>query len=162
MVCTICINKTVLDFLDVIPFLLLDLAIFVVLQLNYFSFWLTIIFAGMMEMISIRTVQLQLPTLLHHRNQGTIHILRQQLYITKLNLSTQSFIKTGLFRQNKRVYFSTLYFDEIFMLKYLVLKEEKKSWKCCGWYKSAYVIHECPLGPRKMITFSQVKRLFKD
>jgi len=42
---------------------------------------------------------------------GTIHILRRHLNSTKLNLITKSFIETGLFSQNKRVYFSTLHFD---------------------------------------------------
>ncbi len=36
---TFCINKTVPSFLDVIPFQSLDVAIFVVVQLNYFVFW---------------------------------------------------------------------------------------------------------------------------
>ena len=49
--------------------------------------------------------------------QGTIHILRKHLYSTKLKLITKFFIKTGFFfRQNKRVYFSTLRFDKIFMM----------------------------------------------
>ena len=60
---------------------------------------------------------------------GTIHILRKHLNSTKLNLITKSFIKTGFFRQNKRVYFSTLHFDEIFILQWIFLvstfKEEK-------------------------------------
>ena len=48
-----------------------------------------------------------------HSILGTIHILRMHLYNTNLNLITKFFIKTGFFRQNKRVYFSTLHFDEI-------------------------------------------------
>ena len=43
---------------------------------------------------------------------GTIHILRKHLYSTKLNLIT----KRDFFRQNKRVYFSTLRFDKNFMI----------------------------------------------
>ena len=46
------------------------------------------------------------------------HILRKHLYSTKRNLVTKFFIKTGFFRQNKRVYFSTLRFDKIFMLQF--------------------------------------------
>ena len=50
---------------------------------------------------------------------GTIHIfciLRKHLYSTKRNFITKFFKKTGCFCQNKRVYFSTLRFDEIFMM----------------------------------------------
>ena len=47
---------------------------------------------------------------------GTIHILRKHFYSTKLNLITKFFTRTGFFRQNKRLYFSTLHFDKIFML----------------------------------------------
>ena len=43
-------------------------------------------------------------------------LLRKHLYSTKLNLITKFFIKTGFFRQNKRVYFSTLCFDKIFIM----------------------------------------------
>jgi hypothetical protein len=49
-------------------------------------------------------------------NEGTIHILRKHLYSTKLNLTSKFFTKTGVFRQNKRISFSTLHFDEFFML----------------------------------------------
>ena len=49
-------------------------------------------------------------------NEGTIHILRKHLYSTKLNLTSKIFTKTGFFRQNKRISFSTLHFDEFFML----------------------------------------------
>ena len=47
--------------------------------------------------------------------EGIIHILRKHLYGTTFNFITQFFIKLGFFRQNKRVYFSTLRFDKIFM-----------------------------------------------
>ena len=47
---------------------------------------------------------------------GTIHILRKHFYCTKLNLTCKFFTKTGFFRQNKRISFSTLHFDVIFML----------------------------------------------
>ena len=47
---------------------------------------------------------------------GTIHILRKQLYSTKLNFSP----KLIFFCQTKRIYFSLLHFDEIFMLKFEV------------------------------------------
>ena len=47
---------------------------------------------------------------------GTIHILRMHLYSTKLDLTSKFFTKTMFFRQNKRISFSTLHFDEIFML----------------------------------------------
>ena len=57
--------------------------------------------------------------------QGTIHILRKHFYSKKLNLTSKFFTKTGFFRQNKRISFSTLHFDEI-----LVLKEEEK---CSNW-----------------------------
>ena len=40
----------------------------------------------------------------------------KHLYNTKLNLITKFFIKTVFFRQNKRVYFSTLRFDKIFIM----------------------------------------------
>ena len=45
-----------------------------------------------------------------------IHILRKHLYGTTFNFITQFFIKTSFFRQNKRVYLSTLRFDKIFMM----------------------------------------------
>ena len=54
--------------------------------------------------------------LFHATLKGTIHILRQHLYSTKLNLTFQFFTKTGAFRQNKKKYFSTLHFDNFFML----------------------------------------------
>ena len=49
---------------------------------------------------------------------GNIHIVCKHLYSTKLNLTSKIFTKTGFFRQNKRISFSTLHFDEIFMLKF--------------------------------------------
>ena len=48
--------------------------------------------------------------------KGTIHILRKHFHSTKLNLTSKFFTKTGFFRQNKRISFSTLHFDEFFML----------------------------------------------
>ena len=48
--------------------------------------------------------------------QGTIHILRKHFYSTKLNLTSKFFTRTGFFRQNKRISFSTLHFDKMFML----------------------------------------------
>ena len=65
-----------------------------------------------------------LPALKYHENhrkfipivlQGTIHILRKLLYSPKLNL-TSKFKKKTFFRQNQRISFSTLHFDEIFIL----------------------------------------------
>ena len=50
--------------------------------------------------------------------KGTIHILCKHLYSTKLNLASKFFRKTRFFRQNKRIYFSTLHFDEFFMLQF--------------------------------------------
>ena len=47
-------------------------------------------------------------------SKGTIHILRKHLYSTKLTLNTKFLTKNVFFRQ--RVSFSTLHFDEIFML----------------------------------------------
>ena len=47
---------------------------------------------------------------------GTIHILRKQFYSTKISLTYKFFTKTVFFRQIKRISFSTLHFDEIFML----------------------------------------------
>ena len=47
---------------------------------------------------------------------GTIHILRKQFYSTKIILTSKFFTKTGFFRQIKRISFSTVHFDEIFML----------------------------------------------
>ena len=44
-------------------------------------------------------------------SKGTIHILRKHLYSTKLNLISLFFTKTGVFHQNKRIYFSTLRFE---------------------------------------------------
>ena len=81
---------------------------------------------------------------------GTIHILRQHLYSSKLNL-----IKYLIF-QKKPVYFFVKTKDILFQhyiltkfsccsWKFLVhIKEEEKcsenSWKCCGWWqKSAYI-----------------------
>ena len=57
---------------------------------------------------------------------GNIHILRKHLYSPKLNLTSKIFTKTGFFCQNKRIYFSTLRFDKIFIIqfKFLVLKQE--------------------------------------
>jgi hypothetical protein len=55
--------------------------------------------------------------------QGTIHILLKHLYNTKFNLTSKFFTKTGFFfRQNKRIYFSTLHFDVIFMLYFGILR----------------------------------------
>ena len=54
-----------------------------------------------------------------HYQQGTVHILRKHLYSTKLDMITIFFLKTGFFRQNKRVYFSTLRFDKIFMMYFV-------------------------------------------
>ena len=68
--------------------------------------------------------RLPMPTSLHGKlstiygvMQGTIHILRKHLYSIKLNLTSKFFIKIGFFHQNKRIYFSTLHFDKIFILK---------------------------------------------
>ena len=47
---------------------------------------------------------------------GTIHILRNHLYSTKYNLTSNFFTRTGVFRQNKGISCSTLHFDKIFML----------------------------------------------
>ena len=47
---------------------------------------------------------------------GTIHILRKHLYSTKQNFITKFFIKSGFFRQNKRISFSTLRIDKTFMV----------------------------------------------
>ena len=53
----------------------------------------------------------------HKRDDlGTVHILRKHLYSTKINLISKFFTKTGFYRQNKRISFSTLHFDKIFML----------------------------------------------
>ena len=49
---------------------------------------------------------------------GIIHILSKHLYSTKLNLTSKSFTRTGFFHQNKRISFSTLHFDQIFMLQF--------------------------------------------
>ena len=46
---------------------------------------------------------------------GTSHILRKHFYSTKLNLNSL-IVYDYFFRQNERISFSTLYFDEIFML----------------------------------------------
>mgnify|MGYP001329529679 CR=1 FL=1 len=48
--------------------------------------------------------------------KGTIHILRKHFYSTKLDLTSKFFTKTDFFRQIKRISFSTLHFDKIFML----------------------------------------------
>ena len=48
--------------------------------------------------------------------QGTIHILRNHFYSKKLSLTSKFFTKTGFFRHNKRISFSTLHFDTFFML----------------------------------------------
>jgi hypothetical protein len=50
-----------------------------------------------------------------HAKLGTIHILRKQFFSTIINLTSKIFTKI-FFCQNKGVYFSTLHFDEIFML----------------------------------------------
>ena len=47
---------------------------------------------------------------------GTVHILRKHFYSTKLNLTTHFSQKLIFFRQIKRISFSTLHFDKIFML----------------------------------------------
>ena len=57
-----------------------------------------------------------LPMLMPDFFKGTIHILHKHLYSTKINLITKFFIKTGFFRQNKRIYFSTLRIDKTFMV----------------------------------------------
>ena len=56
---------------------------------------------------------------------GTIHILRKHFYSTKIKLAT----KTGVFRQNKRISFSTLHFDEIFILNFEIFSTYKKMLK---------------------------------
>ena len=78
--------------------------------------------------------------------QGTIYILRKNLYSTKLN-DFQIFHKNCFFRQIKRISFSTLYFDKIFMLKVEFFSVHKE--KCSKIResdavdkKSAYVIYE--------------------
>ena len=49
--------------------------------------------------------------------KGTIHILLKHFYSSKFNLTSKLFTKTGcFFRQIKRISFSTIHFDEIFML----------------------------------------------
>ena len=54
----------------------------------------------------IRAVRLRISQL-ESESQGTIHILRKHLYSTKLNFSSKQ----------KKFFFSTLHFDEIFMLQ---------------------------------------------
>ena len=61
-------------------------------------------------------------------------LTRYHSYITylsiKLNLTTYFFFtKTGFFRQNKRVYFSTLHFDEIFILQFEIFRTNYKKKK---------------------------------
>ena len=56
-------------------------------------------------------------------SKGTIHILRKHLYSTKLTLNTK-FLTNFFFRQ--RVSFSTLHFDEIFMLMSESLKHRER------------------------------------
>ena len=57
------------------------------------------------------------PVLRKMPSLGTIHTLRKHFYSTKINLTFQFFTKTGFFRQIiKRISFSTLLFDEIFMI----------------------------------------------
>ena len=56
-----------------------------------------------------------LPMLMPDFFKGTIHILRKHLYSTKLNLTSKIFTKK-FYCQNKRISFSTLHFDAIFML----------------------------------------------
>ena len=58
------------------------------------------------------------PHLDHLAAIGTIHILRKHLYSTTINLTSKFFTKTRFFCQNKRISFSTLHFDEIFMLQF--------------------------------------------
>ena len=65
------------------------------------------------------TVQVDATTGRKEEPLGTIHILRKHFYSTKLNLTCKFFTKTGFFRQNKRISFSTLHFD-----KFLVHKEK--------------------------------------
>ena len=55
--------------------------------------------------------------------KGTIHILRKHFFSTNLNLTSKFFTRTGFFRQNKGISCSTLHFDKILFLKFLVDKE---------------------------------------
>ena len=53
----------------------------------------------------------------HKRDDlGAVHIFRKHLYSTKIYLISKFFTKNGFFCQNKRISFSTLHFDENFML----------------------------------------------
>ena len=46
----------------------------------------------------------------HKRDDlGNVHILLKHLYSTKINLISKFFTKTGFFRQNKRISFSSLH-----------------------------------------------------
>ena len=54
---------------------------------------------------------------------GTIHILHKHLYSTKLNFTSKFFIRTGFFRQNKGISFSTLHFDKKFVKMLWLIKK---------------------------------------
>ena len=49
-------------------------------------------------------------------NLGTMHILCQHFYNTKLHVSNNFFTRTGIFCQNRRIHFSTLHFEKNSML----------------------------------------------
>ena len=95
---------------------------------------------------------------------GTIHILRQHLYSSKLNL-----IKYLIFQKKNVCFFvktKDILFQHYILTKYsccrwkflVHIKEEEKcsenSWKCRGWWqKSAYLIYEWSLSPVKSETW---------
>ena len=60
----------------------------------------------------------------------TIHILRKHFYSSKFNLTSKLFTQTGFFfRQIKRISFSTLHFDKIFMLQFEIISTHRKMLK---------------------------------
>ena len=58
--------------------------------------------------------------------QGTIHILRKHLCSTKFNSITKFYMKTGIFHQNKKVYFSKSCCDKIFMMFFEIFRTQRR------------------------------------
>ena len=93
-------------------------------------------------------------------------------YVSTFNSTklTLTLTKTGFFRQDKRIFFSTLHFYEIFMLYFRVfskyIKKKKNAQKNCenvavdNTKKHAYILYEWSLSI-VMLLYNAKRKLFK-
>ena len=72
-----------------------------------------------------------------------LNILKKHLYCTKLDYLPNIFTNTQFFRQNKRLPFSTLHFDEIFMLKFEIFSTERTKKMLKKFVKVLWLIKKC-------------------